>query len=436
MRFRHINFLLLILLIQLPSLAQDNEYSIIKGVIIIDGRNNVLNNMDIQLKGSKIISIYNSKKVAYPDSIKVLDLTGKFLIPGLIDTHVHLGQMDIFNSPDRARKEFRKWLYSGVTAVREMNGDARLIAYEKRLIAINQIPGPDIYYSANFGGPDMMKKDQRVKRATMGVGVENASWVQIAHDKMDPPIIIAMAKSTGVQGIKMYAGIDALNIKRLTDEAHKQGLKSWSHFTVFPDRPLEVVKAGVDVVSHVWGAFWQDPDVDPSLRVPFTHTSFKDARTAIFPTDLSVLNANDKEISLLFDEMVRRKTIWDVTYAIPNPKTRNLYKLYLIEASKKGVLMCTGTDWVHDISEPFPSVYDEIIALVGDGILSNEQAIEAATYNGALAIGIETNYGSIEEGKVANMVVLNNNPLEDIKALKSIVLTIKNGMIYRRKDFR
>ena len=99
-------------------------------------------------------------------------------------------------------------------------------------------------------------------------------------------------------------------------------------------------------------------------------------------------------------------------------------------------MICTGTDWVNDISEPFPSVYDEIIALVGDDILSNEQAIEAATYNGALAIGIEANYGSIEEGKVANMVVLNNNPLEDIKALKSIVLTIKNGMIYRRKDFR
>ena len=108
MKFRHINFLLLILLIQLPSLAQDNEYSIIKGVIIIDGRNNVLNNMDIQLKGSKIISIYNSKKVAYPDSIKVLDLTGKFLIPGLIDTHVHLGQMDIFNFTRSSKKRISK----------------------------------------------------------------------------------------------------------------------------------------------------------------------------------------------------------------------------------------------------------------------------------------------------------------------------------------
>jgi len=435
MKLRDIIFILLILAIHLPLSAQVSNQTILKGVNIIDGRNNFLSNMDIQIEGSRIKSIYKSKKIAYPDSVKVLDLTGKFLIPGLIDTHVHLGQLDIITSPDRARNEFRRWLYSGVTSVREMSGDARLIAYEKRLIAINQIPGPDIYYSTNFGSPDMTKKDIRIKRASMGIDLENASWFQEATESMNIPLSIARAKGTGAQGIKMYAGIDAVIIKQLTTEAHKQGLKSWSHFTVFPDRPIEVIRAGVDVVSHVWGAFWQDPDVDPSIRVPFTHTSFKDARTAIFPNDLSVLNADDKQVSILFDEMVRRKTIWDATYAVPNPKTRNLYKPYLIEARKKGVIISTGTDWHHDLSEPFPSVYDEIIALVNDGILSNEQAIEAATYNGALAIGIEANYGSIEEGKIANMVVLNNNPLEDIKALKSIILTIKNGMIFRREDF-
>ena len=435
MKLRYINFLFFIFLIHSPLSAQVNDNIILKGVNIIDGRNNLLNNMDIQLKDSKIISIYKSRQVAYPDSINVLDLTGKYVIPGLIDSHVHLGRLDIYNSPERARKEFRRWLFSGITTVREMSGDARLIAYEKRLIAINQIPGPDIYYSANFGASDMIKKDLRIKKATMGVSLENASWFQTANEEMDIPLSIAKAKGSGAQGIKMYAGIDAGVIKRLTDEAHKQGLKSWSHFTVFPDRPIEVVKAGVDVVSHVWGAFWQDPDVDPSLRIPFIHTSFKDARNAIFPADLSVLNAEDNEISLLFDEMVKRKVIWDVTYAVQNPQTRNLYKTYLIEASKKEVVMCTGTDWHLDISEPFPSLFDEIEALVSDGILSNEQAIEASTFNGALAIGIETTHGSIEEGKVANIVVLDNNPLENIKALKSIVLTIKNGIVYRRKDF-
>ena len=436
MKLRDIIFILLFLAMHLPLSAQVSDQTILKGVNIIDGRSNFLINMDIQIEGSRIISIYKSKQVAYDDTINVLDLTGKYVLPGLIDSHVHLGQLDVIQSPDLARKEFRRKLFSGITTVREMSGDARLIAYEKRLIAINQIPGPDIYYSANFGGPDMIKKDIRLKRASMGIGVENASWFQEATETMDVPLSIARAKGTGAQGIKMYAGIDAGVIKRLSDEDHKQGLKSWSHFTVFPDRPIEVVKEGVDVVSHVWGVFWQDPDVDPSLRIPFTHTSFKDARHALYPANLSVLNADDNEVQLLFDEMVKKKVIWDVTYGVPNLKIRNLFKTYLIEASKKGVKMCTGTDWHNDILEPFPSLFDEIEALVGDGILSNEQAIEASTYNGALAIGIEATHGSIEDGKIANIVVLDNNPLEDIKALKSIVLTIKNGIVHRRKDFR
>jgi hypothetical protein len=436
MKFRDINFLILILLINLPLLAQVNDNTVLKGVNIIDGRNNFLNNMDIRIEGSKIISINKSRQAAYADSVNVLDLTDKYVIPGLMDSHVHLGQLDVVKSPDLTRKELRRKLFSGITTVREMSGDARLIAYEKRLIAINQIPGPDIYYSTNYGGPDMVQKDMRIKRASMGVGIEDAAWFQEANENMNFPLSIAMAKGTGSQGIKMYAGIDAEVMKRLSDEAHKQGLKSWSHFTVFPDRPIEVVKAGVDVVSHVWGVFWQDPDVDPSLRIPFTHTSFKDARHAVFPPDLSVLNADDNEIELLFDEMVKREVIWDVTYGVPNPKIRNLFKTYLVKANKKGVKMCTGTDWHNDISEPFPSLFDEIEALVDDGILSNEQAIEASTFNGALAIGIEATHGSIEEGKVANMVVLDNNPIENIEALKSIVLTIKNGIVYRRKDFR
>ena len=436
MKLRDANFLLLILLIHLPLLAQINNNTVLKGVNIIDGKNNLLDNMDVRIEGSKIVSISESKQIAYPDSINVLDLTGKYIIPGLIDSHVHLGQFRIFDSPDRTRKEFRKWLYSGVTTVRDMSGDARLIAYEKRLIALNRIPGPDIYYSANFGAPEMKEKDQRIKRNSMGVDLENAFWFQTANEEMGVPLSIARAKGTGAQGIKMYAGINADVIKRLTDEAHRQGLKSWSHFTVFPDRPIEVVKAGVDVVSHVWGAFWQDPDADPSLKVPFVHTSFRNARKAIFPPDLSVLNAEDQEVSLLFDEMVKRKVLWDVTYATKNPQTRELYKSYLIEASKKGVKMSTGTDKFNDISNQFPSLFDEIKALVNDGILSNEQAIEAATFNGALVIGIEETHGSIEEGKIANIVVLNNNPLEDIKALESIILTIKNGIVYKRKDFQ
>lgn len=433
-KFYLLLFLSLIFLNGTISQTVSNDLIVLKNVTIIDGRNNFMPNMDILIEGSKISSLRKSQNQSYADSIKVYNLSGKFVIPGLIDSHVHFGQLGIHESPDRTRQEFRKWLYSGVTSVREMSGDARLIAYENRLIAIGKIPGPDIYYSVNFGSPDMVKKDIRQKKQSLGTTPDKVSWYQKAYPGMDIIRSIARAKGTGATGIKIYAGVDAEVIAQLSEEAHKQGLKSWSHLTVFPDRPLAVVKANVDVVSHVWGAIWQDPDVDPSLKVPFTHTSFQDARKAIFPQDLSLLNADDPQVALLFEEMVKRQTIWDATYVTKSSEKRNLYKKFLLEASKKGVSFSTGTDRHNDSESPFPSLFDEIEALVNDGILTEAKVIEAATYHGALAIGIESTHGSIEEGKRANLVVLSKNPLESIENIRTVVTVFKNGEEYKKSE--
>ena len=244
-----------------------------------------------------------------------------------------------------------------------------------------------------------------------------------------------MALNSKVSGLKFYAGIKADVIKKITSEAHNQGLKSWAHFTVFPDRPIEVVKAGVDVVSHVWGAFWQDEDVNPAERIPFTHTDFKNARSALFPKDMSVLNTDSPELQVLFKAMVKRDVIWDLNYVVPNPKTQKIYKEYALAASKAGVRFSTGTDYFNAIPEPFPAVFKEIESLVKDGILDSRQALLAATLNGAKAIGIEKTHGTIEIGKTANLVVLKKNPIENINHIRDIEFTMKNGMLYNRIDY-
>ena len=249
---------------------------------------------------------------------------------------------------------------------------------------------------------------------------------------MDIQKNVTMAVNSEVTGLKFYAGINAKLIKAITAEGHSQGLKSWAHFTVFPDRPLEVVRLGVDVVSHVWGAFWQDEDVDPSEKVPFTHTDFKNARSATFPKDMSLLNTDSPELLLLFNEMKQRDVIWDLTYVIPNQETQKIYKKYTLAASKAGVTFSTGTDYFNEINESFPSLYKEIETLVADGILNPRQALLAATLNGAKVIGIENTHGSIEIGKVANLVLLKKNPVENISNIREIEFTMKNGMLYKR----
>lgn len=99
----------------------------------------------------------------------------------------------------------------------------------------------------------------------------------------------------------------------------------------------------------------------------------------------------------------------------------------ITDAYKAGVKICTGTD---DDQEQF--VQYEMKLLVNEGGFSNIDALIAATKNGAEAIGIEKTHGTIEPGKVADLVVLQQNPLEKIENINSVYLVIKNGKIYKK----
>lgn len=437
MNLKSILLPLLMSLTTLMAIAQNEKTHALIGVDIFNGKNNDLSNMTIIIEGDKIIDIFKSGSKPFADSINKIILTNHYVIPGLIDTHVHMGQKQLSKSPDASRKEFKKWLYSGVTSVRDMGGDARAIAHENQLIKENKQPGPDIYYSATVGSSDMIAKDLRLKNVSQGIDIEHAGYIIEAKEGMDIEKNISMAVDSKVTGVKFYAGIDSDLIEAITKEAHKQELKSWAHLTVFPDRPIEVVKAGVDVVSHMWGAFWQDKDVDPSERIPFTHTDFKDVRSAIYPREISLLNTDSPELEELFQEMIRRNVIWDLTYeAAQNTEIHGLYKKYALAASAAGVTFSTGTDYFNDISESYPSLHNEIERLVFDGILDSKQVILSATFIGAKVIGIEKTHGSIEKGKIANLVVLKKSPIEDITNIREIVFTMKNGLIYYHKDSR
>ena len=425
-------FSLLLCIFTSLGLAQNSQTHAIIGVDIFNGNSDDLTDMTLLIEEGIIKDIFKTGSKTISDSVNRLEYPGYYVIPGLIDTHVHMGMKGLSKSPEASRKEFKKWLYSGVTAVRDMGGDGRKLAQENQLIKENKQPGSDLYFSATVGSSDMIAKDMRLKRVTQGIGIANAAYVLEAKDDMDIQKNVTMAVNSEVTGLKFYAGINAKLIKAITAEGHSQGLKSWAHFTVFPDRPLEVVRSGVDVVSHVWGAFWQDEDVDPSEKVPFTHTDFKNARSATFPKDMSLLNTDSPELLLLFNEMKQRDVIWDLTYVIPNQETQKIYKKYTLAASKAGVTFSTGTDYFNEINESFPSLYKEIETLVADGILNPRQALLAATLNGAKVIGIENTHGSIEIGKVANLVLLKKNPVENISNIREIEFTMKNGMLYKR----
>jgi imidazolonepropionase-like amidohydrolase len=107
--------------------------------------------------------------------------------------------------------------------------------------------------------------------------------------------------------------------------------------------------------------------------------------------------------------------------------TPALLNASLRAAHRAGVRISTGTDYVIAEGDPDPTLFTEIEYLVDAGVLTPLEAITAATLNAAHAIGIEEKYGSIEVGKVADLVVLSGDPTQDIAALRSVVAVFKDG---------
>jgi len=249
---------------------------------------------------------------------------------------------------------------------------------------------------------------------------------------------VMRASGTGATGLKFYVGIDAPAMRALADEAHRLGLQAWAHSAVFPDRPMDVLRAGVDGMSHIGWLAWEDRDLEPSRNVPYTHTTRAEPRPRFDP---QLVQVDSPEMTALFAEMARRGTILDATYSGymdgsgSQRGTTPRFVTDLARAAKRsGVRISTGTDYFVDESDPFPSVFSEIEHLVAD-VLSPAEVIAGATLNGARAIGIEDTHGTIAPGKIADLIVLRDDPTERIGALRSIVTVMKSGRIYPRSEY-
>ncbi len=417
-------------------------------VTIIDVEDSrLLENMTILIEDDKIKSIQASNSLSLEKVENIIDLNGNYVIPGLIDSHVHLFR------PKNRKEILTELLYSGVTTVRDMGGDARIYQSLNREIKEGKLKGPDIYYSANVFGPKFLK-DPRTKFANMGFESGTAPWMRLIDENSNLEKIVAEAKETGVTGLKVYSNVNPKLLIKLSKIAHENGLKMWSHSSIFPSKPSDAVNAKVDVLSHGIGMIFELENDMP--------TSFNEAiRKSVPLQDFKNANASAPEFITLFEKMKTNNIIfeptllaWSVKFRSPKPENKpktnkaNPTK-HLSEAAKKmdvealdnwvkritksayenGVIIAAGTD----LNANMKWVQDEIVLLTECGI-TNIDAIKAATLNNAKAIGIEDSHGSISVGKLANLVILSENPLENIENIRTVVSTYKNGVEYKVRE--
>ncbi len=409
------------------------HYVVLEDVSIIDASSRkILNHYTILIQNNKIESIGPSKQIKIPDSATILNYTGRFVSPGLIDSHVHLAT-DPSNDDNQATAERRlkAMLLSGITSVRDMAGDARALASLSRDAKLDEIAAPDIYYSALMAGPSFFI-DPRTHTSTNGGVAGEMPFMRGVTDSTDLRLAIAEAKGTGATGIKLYAALSGKLAEKISTEAHRQYLKVWAHANLDDASTLQVVNSGVDVISHAaMFSGWNSKTVPEAclhvgLSENFWDSLFKSFSNAdlihamqLHKTILDATVLTYKEAGTDTSMPVNRRLMWMALYELGKRFTRL--------AKEQNIIISAGTDL-----DETKLVQQEMKTLVHDCGFTPMEAVISATINGAKAIGIDQTVGTIEPGKIADLVVFSANPTDNIDNIDKIELVIKNGKIVKR----
>ncbi len=418
------------------SQAQSTDQAVLyRNVTVIDGTGAPPKpGMNLLIRGERIVSV--GAMPVLGAAVKVVDATGLYVLPGLINTHEHLA-----TPPNRpyALAQMKRDLYGGVTSVRDMADDLRQVGDLARAARVGEIPGPDIYYAALMAGPEFFA-DPRTQAVTRGGVPGHVPWMQAIGPDTDLVQAVAMARGTWASAIKIYADLPAERVAAITAEAHRQGIPVWAHAAVFPASPAQVLDAGVDAVSHVCMLAYQASDAMPRTY------------HARAPVDASKFQAGDSPVAAaLFRTMKARGVPLDATLLVYDEMDRDhaahperpagycgldLAARLTAQAHREGVIVTAGTDTPGDAADPFPALYREMELLVDKAGFTPLEAIRAATGHAALAVRRDPDFGTIAPGQLADLMFLAKDPTADIRALRSLTLTIKRGVAWPRADYR
>ena len=438
-----------------PYISEDAQAWVLMHARVIDGTGAApAEDQRIDIEGGKITRVQSAKlKNAYPTGAKVLDLSGKTVIPGLVGMHEHL----FYTGPDRAKDGLPFWiemidsgprlyLASGVTTARtagsmEPYTDLSL----KRLIDKGEKPGPKLRITGPYIGD------------LLGI----APQLHTLADPEDAGRTVDYWAAEGVTSFKAYMGIKPEELKVAIDHAHAKGLKITGHLCAVGFR--EAAALGIDNLEHgiivdteflptkkpgicpakeAAEDFAKNVDIEGApvqsmIRDLVSHHVAVTSTLAVF--EISVPNRP----ALL--KMMRAKDAlsppgWSTYLRIRGGIAEENSPLAAISLKKEmqferdfvkaGGLLLAGCDPT-SFGGVLPGFGDQRgIELLVDAGFTPVEAIHIATQNGAIFLGESDNIGSIAAGKAADLVVLSGNPSQSIEDIEKVQLVFKDGMAF------
>lgn len=429
-------FLISLLVILFMTFCHATKHScLITNVNVVDvNTGKILKNKTVAIDNHRISAIYN-KEIAGSDSTVVIDGKGKYLIPGLWDMHAHYQWSHADLDP--------LLIANGITGVREMWGNMPAFVEIPKNTQQEGLVSPDIYTSGDLidGNPP-----------SFPMGCLVVTTPEEAVDAVKKQI------DKNVDFIKIYSSLSNDCFMAIAKESKKRNITFAGHIPVRVSI-YQAIEAGMASSEHLYGFLNACSSVDTSneaLVNTFSEMRFDTlcavlAKSSMWicPTltvnrAMSSLNdsifMNDNRKSYLpgyvleiWNMKMNPYTKGQIDVFANSQKVRYLFELSLIgKMNEKGVKFIAGTDFPNPYVFPGFSLHDELSLMVKGGMPPLD-VLRSATINPAIFMNKKADFGSVEAGKIASLVLLNKNPLENIENTKSIETVIVQGKVYNRK---
>ena len=443
------NYLIFLLLVVVSCTPKEPSYDVvISNVSLIDGTGaNIQENRNLYISGNTIQLIDSG---VVKTTKRIIDGTGRFLIPGLFDCHVHTTD---FNT------DFPRFMHFGVTSVFITGGSTVSNEEYKKMRDLgsqDSIPSPRVFHTSQH----FTMEGRHPVKTYASSNWREGETVFYLRDTAQISELVRKVSAFPIKGIKLtiedgpappfVARIPQEFVNKVNDEAKKVGTKVFAHVSDNEELAM-ALKAGIRNIVHFVGIDldWnRDQEMIKSIKSgPFSGiTTLMIDKSFIYPLNPEWLDT--PEVRLLYNEeeieelkypgyIARAKGYLKavtIEYGIENPtldkliypQVQDINQLY-----KEGVNMVLGTDTGNNFIFPGYSLHEEM-QLLESGGMEPLDIITMGTRNAAIMLDEIDSLGTLEVGKYADMILLDKNPLDKISNTLNIQLVIKNGRIQNR----
>lgn len=458
---RKISAILFILLLPGLVLGQTVTTSssrplVLTHVTVIDVRvGRAKSDMTVLIEGAHIIALGRVGKIKLPHGAQVIDVTGKYLIPGLWDMHVHEWNKESF---------FPLFIANGITGVRDMFSPLPPIKQWRPEIAAGTTIGPHIFAAGIFvDGPYPFCKP-------CTIAVSNAEEGRKA---------VLKVKEMGADFIKVYSMLPRDTYFAIADEAKRQHMVFAGHVPEFVSA-AEASDAGQKSIEHLMGILVACSAKEAELRKTNEAKLRAEgirADTAMLEQVAALDSFDEKKASALFARFVQNGTwmcptltvlravafsgeadfrndprikyipnslkqpFWEDAFGWKehtpdfNAQARRVFQKQLEVVgmmNRAGVRIVAGTDTANPYVFPGFSLHEELALLVQAGLTPGE-ALRTATINPAKYFDMQRSLGTVEKSQIADLVLLDANPLMDINNTRKIAAVIVGGRYFPKE---